>query len=91
MRAKIYGAGEMRNEIKATVKDTVAFMLHLFAWYLRDELGWGHDRIDRALKWLDERAGKYMSADGEVRLSDVHELLRREVGIEISFDRERMR
>ena len=91
MRARIYSPADMRNEIKATVKDSVGFMLHLFAWYLRDELKWGHDRIDRCLKWLDRHAADYMTADGEVRLSDVHKMLLDEVGIDITFDKDRMR
>ena len=79
---------ELKKETKATVKDTVAFMLHLFAWYLRDELNWGHDRIDRCLKWLDKHSADYMGADGEVSLTDLHKMLIDEVGIKIDFDKE---
>lgn len=91
MRARVYGAGEVKTEIRKTVKDTVAFMLHLFAWYLRDELGWGHDRITRCLDWMEGHAKDYMGTDGEVSLTDLHNMLLDEVGINITFDKERMK
>lgn len=91
MKVKFYDAGAVRKEIRQTVKDTIAFMLHLIAWYLRDELGWGHDRIERCMDWMDEHTKQYMGTDGEVSLTDVHEMLVKEVGINITFDKERMK
>lgn len=91
MKVRFYDAGAVRKEIRQTVKDTIAFMLHLIAWYLRDELGWGHDRIERCMDWMDEHAKQYMGTDGEVSLTDVHDMLIKEVGINITFDKERMK
>lgn len=91
MKVKFYTQSDVAEESRKTTKDVISFMLHMFAWYLRDELNWGHDRIDRCLKWLDKHSADYMGADGEVSLTDLHKMLIDEVGIKIDFDKERMR
>lgn len=87
----VWTYNEVQREKRETVKDAIAFMQHIFVWYLRDELGFGHDRLYRALKWCDSRAGEHMSGDGEVKLSDVHDMLLKECGINIHYNNERMR
>lgn len=91
MKVKLYSYSDMMQERAKTCKDTVAFMMHLIAWFLHDELNFGHDRLDRALKWLETHAGEYMKDDGEVSLTDVHNMLIQECNINISFDKERMK
>lgn len=50
MKVKFYTQSDVAKEGRKNTKDVISFMLHMFAWYLRDELNWGHDRIDRCLK-----------------------------------------
>ena len=84
MRAKTYwNYNELLHERKKTVKDTVAFMEHLILWCLHDEYGFGHDRLQRVLNWLEKHAGEYMGKNGEVSLSDVNKMLHDECGINI--------
>lgn len=90
MKVKLYSYSDMMTEREKTCKDTVAFMMHLICWCLHDEFKFGHDRLDKVLKWLEKHAAEYMGAGGEVSLSDVHKMLIQECGINISYDTERM-
>lgn len=86
-----YTAKEMDAERRQSVKDAIAFMMHLLCWCLHDEFGFGHDRLDKVLNWMDQHCADYMGLDGEVKLQDVHNMLVDECGINITFDKERMK
>ena len=91
MKVKLYSYADLMQERKKTVKDTVAFMMHLIIWCLHDEFNFGHNRLAKTLNWLETHTSKYMKDDGEVSLTDVHNMLIQECGINISFDKERMK
>lgn len=82
---------EMLEERRKTTKDCISFMMHLLCWCLHDVYGFGHDRLDNVLKWMDRRCADYMGENGEVKLADVHNMLIDECKINIAFDKERMK
>lgn len=90
MKVQIYDSKDMEKERKKTTNDVIAYMLHIVCWYLHDELGYGTVRLSNALAWMNKRIGDFMS-NGEVSLTDVHQMLLDECRINIHFDKERMR
>ena len=86
-----YTHAQMQRERRETVEDAMAFMTHIAVWCLHDEFGFGKERLERYLKWTEEYAREYMGEDGEVSLTDVHNMLLSECGINIHFNRARMR
>lgn len=93
MKVKYYTQNELekekekaRNEAR---RDTIDFMLMVSAWAMWDTLTITPDEIKEVLNAMQTKAT--FVSDKTVSVSDIHEMLRDETGIEISYSKERMR
>lgn len=93
MRARYYTPAEVkRREEKAREearRDTIDLMLMLAAWANWDVCGSTVDEIKEMLNAMQYKAA--FVAEHRVSVADIHNMLKAETGIEISYSKERMR
>lgn len=93
MNARYYTPAEVRKrEEKAREearRDTIDLMLMLAAWAMWDVCGATEDELKDMLNTMQYKAA--FVAEHRVSVSDIHNMLKEETGIEISYSKERMR
>ena len=70
-------------------RDTIDLMLMLAAWSMWDVIGATENEIKEMLDTMQYKA--VFVAEHRVSVSDIHNMLKEETGIEISYSKERLR
>lgn len=89
MKARYYSPAEVKQKENEARRDTIDLMLMLAAWSMWDVCGATEDEIKEMLNSMQYKAA--FVAEQRVSVSDIHNMLKEETGIEISYSKERLR
>lgn len=91
MKVRYYTQSDVAKECSRVSQDVISFLLHVFCWTLIDEFNFTPEQAKKVVDVASAKCHDHMGEDGEVSLHDVHEMLLQECGIDIYYDKERLK